>query len=113
MLHRAVLLAVLTVALAATGFAHRMPSGQDEAVAFAAGTGVSLSDICGDAGKAALAGAECQACKISGTADLPPLTGARIDLELAFHAEVILTRVERALTHAVDPAHRPQGPPVA
>jgi hypothetical protein len=113
MLHRAVLLAVLTVALVATGFAHRLQSGQEEALAFALQNGISLSDICGDLGKATHSGVDCQACQISGTAALPPLTGAQVDLELAFHAEVIAPRAERALALAVDPAHRPQGPPVA
>ena len=113
MLHRAVLLAVLTVALVATGFAHRMQADQDEALAFALQNGVSLADICGDLGKTPHSGSECQACQISGTADLPPLTGARIDLELAFHADVIAPREIRAVALSVDPAHRPQGPPVA
>lgn len=113
MLHRAVLLAVLTVALVATGFAHRMQADQEEALAFALQNGVSLADICGDMGKGLHPGTECQACQISATADLPPLTGARIDLELAFQADVVAPREQRALARAVDPAHRPQGPPAA
>ena len=114
MLHRAVLLAALTVALVATGFAHRMPSAEDEALAFALQNGISLSEFCGvDPIKAAHGGADCQACQIAGTADLPPLTGTRIDLELAFHAEVVAPREVRALVRATDPAHPPQGPPVA
>ena len=113
-LHRAALLATLTVALAATGFAHRMPTAEDEALAFALQNGVSLDDFCGvDPIKAAHGGTDCQACQISGAADLPPLTGPQIDLELAFHAEVIAPSEVRALAHATDPAHRPQGPPVA
>ena len=114
LLQRAVLLAALTVALVATGFAHRMPSDEDEALAFALQNGISLSEFCGvDPIKAAHGGADCQACQIAGTADLPPLTGTRIDLELAFHAEVIAPREARALVRPTDPAHPPQGPPVA
>ena len=114
MLHRAVLLVALTVALVATGFAHRMPDLQDEALAFALQNGASASDFCGeDPFKAAHGGAECQACHIAGTADLPPLTGAQINLELAFHAEVVAPREARALSRPTDPAHPPQGPPVA
>ena len=41
------------------------------------------------------------------TADLPPLTGAQIDLELAFQAEVIAPREARALLRPTDPAHPP------
>lgn len=114
MLHRAVLLAALTVALVATGFAHRMPSAEDEALAFALQNGISLGEFCGvDPIKAVHGGTDCQACQIAGAADLPPLTGTRIDLELAFHAEVIAPRKVRALARATDPAHPPQGPPVA
>ena len=114
LLHRAVLLAALTVALVATGFAHRMPDVQDEALAFALQNGASPSDFCGENPlKAAHGGAECQACQIAGTADLPPLTGAQIDLELAFQAEVIAPREARALLRPTDPAHPSQGPPVA
>lgn len=113
MLHRVVLLAALTVALVATGFAHRLQADQDEALAFALQNGISLSDICGDMGKGLHAGAECQACQIAGTADLPPATGARIDLELVFAAEVVAPLETRAILHRSDPAHRPQGPPVA
>ncbi|MBN8630658.1 MAG: hypothetical protein J0L76_07370 [Rhodobacterales bacterium] len=112
-LHRAVLVAALTVALVATGFAHRLPGPQDEALAFALENGVSLEDICGDFGKAPHPGPECQACQIAGTADLPPLTGARIDLELAFQAAVIAPREVHARLRPDDPANRPQGPPVA
>ena len=113
-LHRVALLVALTVALVATGFAHRMPDVQDEALAFALQNGASPSDFCGENPlRSAHGGAECQACQIIGTADLPPLTGAQIDLELAFHAEVIAPREARALVRPTDPAHPPQGPPVA
>ena len=112
-LHRVALLVALTVALVATGFAHRMPSAEDEALTFALQNGVSLGDFCGDLGKATHAGAECQACQITGAADLPPLTGARIDLELAFHTEVIAPREVRAALHPTDLSPPPQGPPVA
>jgi hypothetical protein len=113
-LHRVALLVALTVALVATGFAHRMPSAEDEALAFALQNGVSLSDFCGvDPAKVLHGGAECQACQITGAVDLPPLTGPRIDLELAFRAGVIAPREARAFLHPTDPAHPPQGPPVA
>lgn len=112
-LHRTLLFAVLTFALVATGFGHRMQADRDEALAFALQNGVSLSDICGDLGKGAHPGTDCQACQIAGAVDLPPRAGVQIDLELAFHAEVILPREARALARRADPAHRPQGPPVA
>jgi hypothetical protein len=112
-LHRVALFAALTVALMATGFAHRMPNAQDEAVAFALQNGVSLSDICGDLGTGPHVGPDCEACRIAVAADLPPLTGTRIDLKLAVQAEVLAPRAAPTLVSAADPAHRPQGPPVA
>ncbi len=117
-LHRMALFALVTLALVATGFAHRMPvpqeAAQDEALAFALATGISLGDICGsDPGGAAHGGADCLACHITGSADLPPAALPLIDLDLAFHAAVIAPRETRALARAQGPAHRPQGPPVA
>jgi hypothetical protein len=112
-LQRTVLFTVLTVALVATGFAHRMQVQEDEALAFAFQNGVSLSDICGDLGKGMHPGTDCLACQIAGAADLPPRTGSPIDLGLAFDAEVGAPREELALPRRADPAHLPQGPPVA
>ncbi len=121
-LHRAALFALVTLALVATGFAHRMPSVQDaaqeqaqvEALAFALATGASLADICGDdRGGASHGSADCLACQITGTADLPPAARLLIDLDLAFHAAVIAPRETVALARAQGPAHQPQGPPVA
>jgi hypothetical protein len=113
-LHRVVLLAALTVALVGTGFAHRMTAPQDDALAFALANGVSLADICGDdLTGGPHAGTDCQACQITAAADLPPLTGVQVDLELAFHAAVVAPLEIRAALHEADPAHRPQGPPVA
>lgn len=113
-LHRMVLLAVLALALVAPGFAHRAPGPQDEALAYAQQIGISISDICGgEPGKAQHPGSDCAACRIAHAADLPPLTGARIDLELAADAAGVVPREVRAILHRSDPAHPPQGPPVA
>ena len=114
-LHRVALLAALTVALVGTGFAHRIAIPQDDAaLAFALANGVSLADICGDdLDGGTHAGTDCQACHITAAADLPPLTGVQVDLELVFHAAVVAPLEIRAALHEADPAHRPQGPPVA
>ena len=118
-LHRAALFALVTLALVATGFAHRMPSAQDAAqdegvLAFVLATGASLADICGDdPGGDSHGKADCLACQIAGAADLPPAAQSLIDLDLAFHAAVIAPREAVALARAQGPAHRPQGPPVA
>lgn len=113
-LHRALLLVALTVALTATGFTHRMPSAGDEALAYAIANGVSLADLCaGDLDGDGQRDPHCMACQIAGSADLPPVIPALIDLELAFQATVIAPRESRALARILDPAHTPQGPPVA
>jgi hypothetical protein len=111
-LHRAVLLAVLTAAMVATGFAHRMPTPQDAALAFVLANGASAADICGDGPGDAHPGADCLACQITGAADLPPAALTLIDLDLAVHAAVIAPRENLGLSRVTDPAHRPQGPPV-
>ena len=113
-LHRVVLLVVLAVALTATGFAHRMPSDQDAALAFALANGAVDADFCGDGPDGGRSGlGHCAACQIAGAADLPPQAAVVIDLELAFQADVIAPR-DRLAAHMVrDPGHSPQGPPVA
>lgn len=112
------LLALLTVALTATGFAHRMPAvtdqAQAEAVAFLLANGGGIADICGNG----FPGSEtktpsCLACQIAGTADLPALAQGLIDADLAFIARVVAPRESRALLRVLDVANTPQGPPVA
>lgn len=115
-LHRALLLAALTVALVATGFAHRMPStgerAGDQALALALAYGASLKDLCAD-GKAGdqHQGPGCLACQIAGTADLPPVPGDLQKLELVFLATVTAPRESRAALRVLDLSNAPQGPP--
>jgi hypothetical protein len=111
-LHRALVLVVLTVALTATGFAHRMPSDQDAALAFALANGAGAADFCGD-GPDQDGATHCPACQIAAGADLPPISTLVIDLELAFQADVTAPRDRLGSRMARDPAHSPQGPPVA
>jgi hypothetical protein len=113
-LHRLALLVALVVALVATGFAHRVPAPQDEALAFALANGVPLAEFCGDD----LDGdghrdPNCAACQIAGTADLPAASGGLQDLEFAVLARVTAPRESRATVHRFDLAHAPQGPPAA
>lgn len=118
MFHRALLLVALAVALTATGFAHRMPTAADgaeaSALAFALANGAEASDFCGGIPGNDRAGSfHCPACQITASADLPPVTGKLIRLELAFHVPVIAQFETLALRRIVDPAHSPQGPPAA
>ncbi len=120
------MLFVLAVALTATGFAHRMPAQQDGAqsgaqsasqsvaLAFALANGAGASDFCGGGpGSDRSSAPHCPACQISAAADLPPLSTPAIDLALAVHADVVASRAARAIPAVQDPAHSPQGPPVA
>jgi hypothetical protein len=112
-LHRALLLCALTFALIATGFGHRMPAPQDEALAFALANGATLADFCGDSDGDGHPDQQCLACQMTATPGLPGAAPALIDMELARHAEVIAPRKSRALARVLDPANTPQGPPVA
>ena len=74
-LRQLMLLAVLTVALVATGFAHRLPSTDDTALAAYALAGGDIADLCGDLDGDGLPDhGDCPACQIAGSADLPPTT---------------------------------------
>ncbi|MGL4236469.1 hypothetical protein [Tabrizicola sp.] len=111
---RPVLFSLLTVALIATGYGHRMPTPQDQALALALANGATIADFCGDeAGGGAKGGLHCLACQIAATANLPSAQPTVVALELAFHAAVIAPRESRALQRVLDPANSPQGPPVA
>ncbi|MBL9053299.1 MAG: hypothetical protein JNN02_06170 [Tabrizicola sp.] len=108
------LMALLTVALVATGFAHRMPSQEDQALELAVANGLTAADLCGDTtpGKAH-AGPHCLACQIAGTADLPPDLSDLQDLDLVFLATISAPRESRLVARVLDPANSPQGPPAA
>jgi hypothetical protein len=110
--HRTLILAVLAVALVATGFAHRAPSQTENAVAAILLAGGSLADLCGDRGPDSAPGhADCLACQITAAADLPPATGAVLDLAHVMLAKVAAPRADCAIPRRLDPAHGPQGPP--
>ncbi|CAN1572858.1 hypothetical protein MCELHM10_03397 [Paracoccaceae bacterium] len=113
-LHRALLMVALTVALVATGFAHRMPSTADQSLALALANGATLADLCAD-GEAGDPhdGPECLACQIAGAADLPPALGDLQQLELVFLATVTAPRESRTPLRVLDPSNAPQGPPTA
>jgi len=112
-LARLLLLLAVTVSLTATGFAHRMPDAQDQALAVALAAGAGLDDLCGDIPGGSLHGGSCAACQITGSADLPAPVRLLIDMELAFVAKVTAPREARALARVLDPGHSPQGPPAA
>jgi hypothetical protein len=113
-LRQVVLLTLLTVSLTATAFAHRMPSPDDGALAFALANGMTLADLCAtDADGDGMRDGHCPACQITATLGLPATAPALIDLELAFVLQVVAPRESQALQRILDPARSPQGPPTA
>ncbi len=113
-LHRIVLLAVLALSLGATGFAHRAPSVDDQAIAAMAAVGASAADICGEIGSPGRhADALCQACQIAGGADLPPRVDPGRPADLVILAASPAPRAIRAVTRVLDLSRAPQGPPLA
>lgn len=110
---RMALLALVTLALVATGWAHRMPDTSDEARAFLAATGATAADFCGDVGGGAHADPLCQACQIAGGLDLPSLAGAVLPLDLRIGTASLRPDHGVAIVRALDLSHAPQGPPVA
>lgn len=113
-LHRMVLLAVLALALVATGFSHRAPNADDEALAVFLAVGGSTSDLCGDHGPATgHADRLCQACQIAGGADLPPEPGMPQRLRLTVGTTTVAQGESRHFARILNPAHGPQAPPIA
>jgi hypothetical protein len=110
---RMALLALVTLALVATGWAHRMPDVPDEALAFIISTGATPADFCGDVGGGTHDDPLCQACQIAGGLDLPPLAGAALQLDLRIAQAALHPDHGVVLTRALDLSHAPQGPPVA
>jgi hypothetical protein len=113
-LRRLALLVAVTVALVATGYAHRMPSGNDvlfEAYVLAGG---DLSDLCGDSGGDGMPDhGDCPACHIVGCA-LPVRTDLPLhDADLVFVAKIVAPRESRALRVVLDPARGLRAPPLA
>lgn len=108
------MLAALTLALVATGFAHRMPMASDAAVQAYVVAGGDLADLCGDAegGDVGLH-PDCPACHIAGAMLLPGVAPSLRAADLAFVAEVVAPRESRALRHVDDPARSPRAPPLA
>ena len=107
-------MALVTVALVATGFAHRMPSPDNRAMELALANGLTAADLCGDTSPGQPhADPHCLACQIAGAADLPPDLSGLQDLDLVFLATIAAPRESRLVARVLDPANSPQGPPAA
>jgi hypothetical protein len=98
----------------ATGFAHRLPSTDDAALAAYALAGGDIADLCGDLDGDGLPDhGDCPACQIAGGADLPPASPTLRNADLAFVAQVVAPRESRAVRAVLDPARGLRAPPLA
>jgi hypothetical protein len=118
-LFRFAVLAVLTLALVATGAAHRMPkvsdlAAADRALAFVAATGATAADICGDTGSASRhTDSLCQACQIAGSFFLPDQSDGLQKLDLARLTDTVAPKGRWWVPRSLQSANLAQGPPVA
>lgn len=107
------LLAVLTLSLVATGFAHRMPDADVDTLVAMAAAGASPADLCGQLGQSSRhANALCQACQIAGGADLPPEPGGVEPAALVLVAAIVAPRENRRVLRVLDLSRTAQGPPL-
>lgn len=106
------LVGVLTLALAATGFAHRMPTVQQAQLEIIAQMG-GLAEICADLNGDGVPDDDCPVCHLTGGADLPPASPTARPADLAFVAVQVAPRESRAIRAVLDPAHGLRAPPVA
>lgn len=106
-------LAIVAVALVATGFAHRIPSADDlDRQAYVALVG-DLGDLCADAdGDGRLDHPDCPACHIAGGLVLPGALAALRDADLPRMAVVFAPRESRAVRAVLDPARGMRAPPL-
>ncbi|QYZ69554.1 hypothetical protein [Neotabrizicola shimadae] len=110
---RLVLMFILTAALIATGFGHRMPSANDSMIDAFLLSGGSLADLCGDTdGNGLPDHGDCPACHIVASAELPDANLTLNDVDLAFVAKVIAPGESRALRTVLDPARGMRAPPL-
>lgn len=108
-------LCLLTLALLATGFAHRAPSAQDNALQSAwAMAGGNWSGICGDiGGDGAPAHVKCPACQLAGSADLPPAPAESHKAAPRLLVVLVVPAPEAPVHPVLDPAHGSRAPPRA
>lgn len=114
-LRRMAALCLLTLALLATGFAHRAPSAQDDALQSAwALSGGNWSGICGDAtGDGQRTHVKCPACQLAGAAGLPPAPAAAHGVAPRLVAVLAAPAAEAPVRAVLDRAHGSRAPPLA
>lgn len=106
------LVGCLIVALGGVGFGHRTAPAIDADLLAFLDAGGTLADICDDTPGSAHAAVVCEACQISGSADVPPINRTRCDFGQTRVLAPALPRTFDVLNDPFDPAHRGRAPPV-
>ncbi|WP_417249478.1 hypothetical protein [Celeribacter sp.] len=113
-IHRVAVVALLTVALVATAFAHRLSNPSDPVFEAYVIAGGDISDLCGGSGSGGqTTHSDCQACHIIGSVLLPDHLPSRVEADYIFVATVIAPQERRAIRAVLDPARGVRAPPLA
>lgn len=111
-LRQILLLAAVTLALVATGFAHRVPTPDQAALEAFVLAGGDAADLCSGA-DGLPDHPDCPACHIAGAAVLLAANSVVHDADLVFVAKVVAPRASRAVRAVLDPARGLRAPPRA
>lgn len=103
----------LALALAMTGFGHRLPVSQDTGLASYVLAGGDLADLCGTAKDGRTVSRGCDICHLAGSATLPPAEAGLRDADLRVVAVMVLPQMQRTTRSPRDPAHGLRAPPLA
>ncbi|GHG96534.1 hypothetical protein [Pseudodonghicola xiamenensis] len=106
------LVMVLTIATGALGFAHRLPSADQQALDAYVLAGGNPADICGGAG-GNRDDHHCPACSLTGAVVPPDPVGLVHRAEYHYIAQIITPRENRAVRAVLDPALGLRAPPLA
>ncbi|WP_103335784.1 hypothetical protein [Pseudotabrizicola formosa] len=113
-LRRLVLIALLAVGLAVSGFGHRAPMAQDAQLEALLLSGFTMADLCTPSGSDEAASAvPCLACTPSGPVLIPALGCMLRPADVQVLAAVFAPRERRTVASVHDPAHAPRAPPLA
>lgn len=105
------LVALVALALAATGMGHHLPKAQDMAREAYVLAGGSAADLCGTGSAAERS--DCPACQITGGTDLPPQALAPHPADLRLILALAAPSASRVLIPAPGQGPGPRGPPAA
>lgn len=105
----------ISVAMASSGFAHRIaPQDVDPDLIAFVQAGGSLQDLCAERDDAGFGGAQsCEACRLYATALVPPAASVCLtDLEGGKTAQLIVP-IDNQSAFEIDPSRPARAPPVA